>query len=231
MEQGGIKVGDGAVFGFAPTGNVDVVAGKIRHFCRDFGASGDTTVMAPISNPLSVAMLDEPTTVRILIRDRIKILSYIDSFLGDLQLAEDCFQDVCAAAVAREEPFENETHVLRWALRVGRNKSVDLARKRSREPVILDDDVLDSLEGQWSAAEPVPSDHQAECIRILRHCLDALTENSRRIVHLRYVDDMKSSRIAKALGRNVESIYRALTRAHVALRECMERNSQEPNTP
>lgn len=176
-------------------------------------------------------MLDESTTVRVLIRDRIKILSYIDSFLNDLALAEDCFQDVCAAAVAREESFDDETHLLRWALRVGRNKSVDLARKRSRQPVLLDDDVLDSLESQWIDAENPVSDHQVQRIQSLRRCLELLSENSRRIVHLRYLDGMKSGSIAESLGRKVESIYRALTRAHVALRECMEQNSQEPNSP
>ena len=174
-------------------------------------------------------MLDESTTVRLLIRERIKILSYIDSFLGDLQLSEDCFQDVCAAAVARDESFEDETHLLRWALRVGRNKSVDLARKRSRQPVILDEDVLDSLEDQWVAEEK--SDHQAERVRLLRRCLESLTKNSRRIVELRYVEGMKSGHIAESLGRKVESIYRALTRAHVTLRECMEQRIQESNTP
>ena len=176
-------------------------------------------------------MLDESTTVRILIRDRIRILSYIDSFISDLQLAEDCFQDVCAAAVARDEPFQDEVHLLRWALRVGRNKSVDLVRKQSRQPVILDEDVLESLEGQWVGAEAPETDHQAQRIQTLRRCLQSLTENSRRIVQLRYVEGMKSGRIAESMGRKVESIYRALTRAHVALRECMEQNLQETNSP
>jgi RNA polymerase sigma-70 factor (ECF subfamily) len=176
-------------------------------------------------------MLNEPTTVRILIRERIRILSYIDSFLSDRQLAEDCFQDVCAAAVSKDESFEDETHLLRWALRVGRNKSVDLARKRSRQPVILDDDVLESLEGQWIDTDAPESERQVDQIQTLRCCLETLTENSRRIVQLRYVDGLKSSLIAESMGRKVESIYRALTRAHVALRECMERNLQEQNAP
>lgn len=175
-------------------------------------------------------MLDEPAIVRILLRDRIKILSYIGSFLDDLQLAEDCFQDVCAAAVAKGENFEDEKHVLRWALRVGRNKSVDISRKRSRQPVVLDDDVLESLEAQWFSETAPPSAVQAERFASLSHCLDSLTDNSRRIVDLRYVDGMKTGRIAELLGRKVESVYRSLTRAHVALRECMDQNFQQ-NTP
>ncbi len=174
-------------------------------------------------------MLDESAIIRILLRDRIKILSYIDSFLSDPQLAEDCFQDVCAAAVAKGGELVDEEHVLRWALRVGRNKSVDIARKRTRQPVLLDDDVLDALEHQLTAEAPI-SDYQAERVAALRHCLDTLTDNTRRIVDLRYVDGMKTGRIAELLGRKVESVYRALTRAHVALRVCMEQNLH-PNKP
>ena len=169
-------------------------------------------------------MLDESTIVRVLLRDRIRILSWIDSFLDDAQLAEDCYQDVCAAAVTKEEAFADETHLLRWALRVGRNKAVDLARRRTRQPAVLDDDVLETLEVQWFRESSGATGAQAERVEKLRECLELLTDNSRRMVDLRYVDGMKSARIAELLGRNVESVYRALTRAHVALRECMEQS-------
>lgn len=172
-------------------------------------------------------MLDEPTIVRILLRDRIRILSYLDSILGDAQLAEDCFQDVCASAVAKNERFEDETHVLRWALRVGRNKSVDLARRRTRQPMVLDEEVLEALQVQWFDNPWLASGAQAEQVDLLRQCLESLTENSRRVVDLRYVDGMKTGRIAELLERKVESVYRTLVRAHVALRECMERKYQQ----
>ena len=49
-----------------------------------------------------------------------------------------------------------------------------------------------------------------------------LSENSRQIVQLRYLDELKSGRIAEIMGRKVETIYRTLTRALVSLRSCME---------
>lgn len=172
-------------------------------------------------------MLSEPTIVRILLRDRIQILSYIDSFLGDPASAEDCYQDACAAAVAKREFFEDETHVYRWALRVGRNKAVDLCRKRSREPVLLDDDVLDSLEAQWEYQHALGADFQADRVASLKDCLSSLTEASQRIVHLRYVDGMKTGRIAGLLDRKVETVYQSLTRAHTALRKCMSSDTSQ----
>lgn len=169
-------------------------------------------------------MLSQSDVVRLLLRDRIKILSYVDSFLNDAQLAEDCFQETCAAAVAKDLAFEDETHLLRWALRVGRNKSIDLVRRRTRQPVVLEDDVLDALEKQWLSTQTVASEFQADRVEKLHACLDRLTDNNRRIVDLRYNDGLKTGRIAELLGRKVESVYKALIRTHAALRACMQEN-------
>lgn len=175
-------------------------------------------------------MLDESSIVRTLLRDRAQVLSYIDSFLGDYPAAEDCYQDVCAAAVSNQSGFESETHLLRWVMRVGRNKSIDLVRKRSRQPVLLDDDVLELLEAQWFSADQAHRGGSTECVESLRACLNSLTDNNRHIIELRYTDGMKTGRIAEVLGRKVESVYRALTRAHVQLRDCMDRTNELKNT-
>ncbi len=170
-------------------------------------------------------MLSESAIVRILLRDRIQIQAYIDSFINDSASSEDCYQDVCAAAVAKGDYFEDETHVFRWALRVGRNKAVDLCRKRSREPVLLDSDVLEMLEAQWEGQQTAGSGFQDDRIVSLRKCLAQLTDSSKRVLHLRYVDGMKTGRIASLLDRKVETVYQTLTRAHAALRKCMEKKT------
>jgi len=167
-------------------------------------------------------MLNEPEIVRIILRERLEILAYIGSFLGDAHLAEDCFQDVCAAAVVKRDHFKDDEHVIRWTLNVARNKAIDLTRRRNRQPRVLDADVLESLEQRWCRCMRERTLDAIGRRHALETCLDSLTENSRRVVELRYVDGLKSSRIAELLGRNVESVYRALTRTHVVLRECMQ---------
>ena len=170
-------------------------------------------------------MLSESEIVRILLRDRIQVLSYIDSFLRDPASAEDCYQEACVAAVAKEDDyFEDDAHVFRWVLRVGRNKAVDLCRKRSREPIILEDDVLLSLEAQWESLHDPNLGFQADRVTQLKACISALTESSQRIVHLRYVDGMKTGRIAELMGRKAATVYQTLTRAHTTLRKCMQPN-------
>ena len=168
-------------------------------------------------------VISEPDIVRALLRDRVKILSYLDSILGDFHLAEDCFQDLCAAAVAKDDYFEDATHLLRWSLRAGRNKAIDSVRRRSRQPCVLDDEMLEALEEQWLAESSNPSENDSDRVQALKICLDELTDNSRKIVDLRYTEGLKSGRIAELLGRKVEAVYRSLARTHVALRECMNR--------
>ena len=175
-------------------------------------------------------MLNESDIIRLVLRERVEILSYIDSFLSDAHLAEDCFQDVCAAAVSRAAAFDDDTHVIRWALRVARNKAIDFARTRNRQPIVLDDEVLDLLEEQWIDRQASQSQHVADRGAALRACLDSLSANTRRIVDLRYVDGLKSSRIAELLNRKVESVNRVITRAHTAQRVCMENRLPQTTT-
>ena len=82
-----------------------------------------------------------------------------------------------------------------------------------------------SLVYQWIAESSHPLGGDSERVEVLKGCLGELTERSRQIVDLRYVDGLKSGRIAEMLGRKVESVYRTLTRAHVALRDCMEQHA------
>ena len=167
-------------------------------------------------------MLKESDTVRALLSNRIKILSYLDSIVNDFHLSEDCYQDVCAAAVSKIDYFEDAEHLLRWSFRTGRNKAIDALRRRNRQPCGLEDTVLKALEGQWQT-ESTHSSFESDQTYTLKKCLQELTENGRKMVMLRYHEGMKSGKIAALMGRKVETVYRSLGRAHVSLRECMKR--------
>ena len=48
-----------------------------------------------------------------------------------------------------------------------------------------------------------------------------LTDRARRILEMRYAEDMPSRAIAQQLGQNVEAIYKAITRSHRTLAACV----------
>lgn len=165
--------------------------------------------------------LSDDKIVAIIFRERNEILAYINSFLGDSHLAEDCFQEVSSAALANRDSFESETHVIRWSLRVARNKAIDFTRKRKRQPGTLPDDVLDLIEDQWASELMANQGEGARQLDYLEQCVEALSPNARQLVELRYFKGLGSSQVAKTVGKKVETVYQALARAHVALRECV----------
>ena len=169
-------------------------------------------------------VLSDDKILGIILRERNEILAYINSFLSDSHLSEDCFQEVSSAALANRDSFEDETHVIRWTLRVSRNKAVDFARKRQRQPQTMPDDVLDLIEQQWAAelASQLGNEKSRE-MEYLEQCIETLSPNARKMVELRYFEGLSSSQVAKQVGKKVETVYQSLTRAHVALRECVGR--------
>ena len=56
----------------------------------------------------------------------------------------------------------------------------------------------------------------------LRRCIDALPDDQRTAVTLRYGSDAPASSIGDALGQGAASVRKTLTRARLALRRCLE---------
>jgi RNA polymerase sigma-70 factor, ECF subfamily len=94
-------------------------------------------------------LMDANNLVRALIRDRAGLLGYIWAIVRDTHLADDVFQDVTVLAMERAAEIKDESHLLLWARRAARFKSLEALRKRTRQTIPLDEDVLELLEAEW----------------------------------------------------------------------------------
>jgi RNA polymerase sigma-70 factor (ECF subfamily) len=122
-------------------------------------------------------------------------------------------------AIDRCHEIDGEGHFLGWVRKASRFKALKARRQRRSQPLGLDDEVLDLLEGDWQRLDDAPAREMAEA---LRRCLDRLTPNARRLVELKYVDGLEGARIAEQLGRQLRSVYTALSRIHRALSDCLD---------
>jgi RNA polymerase sigma-70 factor (ECF subfamily) len=168
--------------------------------------------------------LERDAVVRLLLRERAKILAYIYSILRDAQAAEDVFQDVSVLAIDRCAEIEGERHFLGWVRNAARFKALKAHRDRRGRNLELDDEVLDLLEGAWQRFDDNPA---RDMVEALRGCLDRLTPRARRLVEMKYVDGLDGAVMAERLGQKVRSIYTALSRVHRALSECLGRRAWE----
>ena len=72
--------------------------------------------------------IDQPTAVKGLMKDRARLIAYIYAIVRDWHLAEDLFQDVSALAIEKHDRIVDSDHLLLWARKAARNKSLEALR-------------------------------------------------------------------------------------------------------
>lgn len=163
---------------------------------------------------------------RQLLDARVELTGYFRSVIIDRHLAEDVFQDVCVRAIKAQDSFNDAVHLRRWCHTTGRNRAIDLLRKKDRKKILLGEAVLAQLEtdenSQPSAGTPTVR------LEALGQCLSTLTPRSQRIVALRYGEELSGIEVAQRMDCKVDSLYKALARIYQNLRVCIREKLGEP---
>jgi len=157
--------------------------------------------------------------VSVMMRERKRLEGFVWSIVGDRNLVEDVMQEVALLVVQKGGQLPDEARLSVWMLRSARFKSLAAIRTKRRFPQLFDDAVLDQIEARWKNNESLKEGSAANA---LHKCIARLTENNRRIITLRYGDDLRSSEIAKILSRKVSAIYKAIVRIHKQLAQCVK---------
>ncbi|MEX0867219.1 MAG: sigma-70 family RNA polymerase sigma factor [Pirellulales bacterium] len=170
--------------------------------------------------------LSEEFVVRELLRNQSKLVAFAWTLLRDPHQADDLFQDVCLEAICKRAEIHDETHLLPWAMQAVRFRAIDLLRANRRHHRILSEQVVDRLQASWQAV-PTVDKQRTEA---LRDCVSGLSGYAKQLVKLRYVDGLAGKDVAKRLNRKVETVYKALSRVHKTLEECVRRQLDKEQT-
>jgi RNA polymerase sigma-70 factor (ECF subfamily) len=163
--------------------------------------------------------LDHEQILRHLFAARQRLSALAWTVVRDAGAAEDLFQNVALKAVTREVRFEHEGALLSWATVSIRREAIDWLRKRQRETLGLEPDILDLLEQEWNQRDAVP---EGPRIDALRRCLEGMPEASRRLLALRYEEGRTCQEVADRIGASLDAIYQRLSRLHRQLRHCVD---------
>jgi len=155
--------------------------------------------------------------VKTLLQHRPKLIGYAITILRNAADADDVFQDVCLRAMDADQPFQSDTHLVHWAMRVARNLAIDQLRRADRTTQRLDDTVLAAIEREFVDTKTIDRDLEAA----LEHCTRRLTDRQRELIDLRYRRGLAGADIAIATGRSRDAIYKSLARVHDALFDCI----------
>jgi RNA polymerase sigma-70 factor (ECF subfamily) len=162
--------------------------------------------------------LTEEIVVRFLISHRSHLLAFIRGIVRDRDLAEDVYQEVCVTVVLKRDEIDDVGHLRNWCRQAARFRAIDALRKRNAGAYVMDQAVLDLVEADWAQRDDQTFERRREA---LRTCLEKLTPYVQELIRLRYGEGLSGAGLAKALDRQVNTVYVALSRAHNTLATCI----------
>ncbi len=147
----------------------------------------------------------------------------------DRVVAEDLVQEVFLAALGSLDKFRGESQLYTWLRSIASHKLNDFYRRQARQPRAersdSDTDAL-RLERATDNEQPVHSVMEHEETREeIQQALVDLPQDYRRVLILKYLEEMPVLEISQVMGRSPKSVEGLLSRARKALRTNLAENN------
>jgi RNA polymerase sigma-70 factor, ECF subfamily len=146
-----------------------------------------------------------------------KLYVYILTLLADTEAADDVLQEANLVLLRKAGEFAEGTNFNAWAYRIARVQCMAYWKTRSRDRLILDEEILlgiaNRLESRLAEVDART--------RALRKCLGTLHERQRELLEHRYSTGRSVKEIAVARGQPEASISQMLYRIRTALSRCI----------
>lgn len=145
------------------------------------------------------------------------VLAYCRRHTQTADEAQDVAQEVFLRFVRTADRYRDAGKPLAYLLTIARNVCIDAGRARSWALFELPDDevLVDPAAGPATAEERDDADG-------LRRALDALPQDMRELLELRFDQELKLAEIARVLGISRFSVRRRIDAALAVLREEMD---------
>lgn len=126
-----------------------------------------------------------------------RIFRFAMSYLNDCSHAEEVVQETMIAVWKNAKNYKEQSQVSTWILGIARNKALDRARARQREPEFS----REKLDRRASArATPEQITQREAQIERVRAALEKLSPEHREVMMLAFYNDLSYSEIAQILG-------------------------------
>lgn len=139
------------------------------------------------------------------------------ALVPDRHRLDDIVQETFLTVTRKATDFQPGTNFRAWLFAIARYKVLHSLRERTLEHALAPD-VIEVL-----FAELPDTDDFDDRLLHLRACVEQLSKQPKRMLHLRYQDGLSIADVADRMGRRVNSIKVMLSRVRSTLRGCIEK--------
>lgn len=157
--------------------------------------------------------------LNLLMQKQMRIYAFILSVIRNFQDADDIFQETVNTMWQKFPDSQPIQDFVSWGIQVAYYKILDYRKKQKRNVHIhFDSQLFDKV---LAAAKHINLDCD-DRIEKLKKCLKKLGPRGKKIIELRYYQDLKPQQISELLGLSVLNVYKIMSRIHSQLVHCVK---------
>lgn len=160
----------------------------------------------------------------ILVRENEPMLmTYLRAVVRRASVVDDLFQETMLVAWRKLDEYDHSLPFGPWLRGIAAKLVLAYFRKVKSDILICEGQTLEYLDQQIQHIDERPGDTWSEKIGGLTHCIEALADDYRQAIHLRYFEQTPASQIAAISNTSVETVKKRLQRARAQILECLKR--------
>ena len=154
-----------------------------------------------------------------LVRDyKDGLILYLNSYLNDFSIAEDCVQDTFIKLAIKKPKFNGKSSFKTWLYTIGRNTALCYLRKHKNIKVLIDECE------KMSAEADLERDYLKEERRItVRRTIRKLKADYQRVLYLTYFEGFSYAEAAVIMEKSGKQIENLVYNAKRSLRSELEK--------
>ncbi|AQT68742.1 RNA polymerase sigma factor CnrH [Anaerohalosphaera lusitana] len=146
------------------------------------------------------------------------IRSYIATLVPIASDVDDIYQETITIAWRKFDEFEPGTDFAAWAVKIAFYRILNYRRSRAKQHLQFKDEIFE----QFAEVASRNAARTHESIAALNNCIEKLPESERKLLNLRYTQNIPIKSIAERCGRTANYIYRSFSRIHCKLQRCIK---------
>ena len=160
--------------------------------------------------------------IKLLTASQDRIYIYILSRVLRSADADDILQETTSTMWNKFDQFKSGTDFLSWGLTIARYNILNFRKKNKKQPMMLDEDVLNRIE-----SVQVDNSKSNRRMDALKKCVKLLPDNFSMLLQMRYSEGVGVKEISMRYDRSVPWVYKILTKIQLILMRCINRRLAE----